>query len=321
MIFFDKIRCIEFLIFGFEVTPYNRMEKILETKKTVVIVAGPTASGKSAFALREAQNYSSSIILNGDSQQLYAGLPILTALPSLEDHQTVPHYLYGHLGYNAPQTSVAEWRNAILPWIEEAHQKNRVPWIVGGTGFYLEGLLKGFSPIPFISPEAQEKLRHQWEHLPSLLLHGLLKEKDPVLHQKLSPGDRQRITRALVVQEVTGKPLSHWQTIPPSEVAPYTFYKILISPPKERLSKSIAARWKIMLQQGVIEEVKEFCTRPKYETSPLCHAIGFKEISAYLKGAISKEILDTVYLQKIHQYAKRQRCWFLNRFVPDKVIC
>ena len=293
-------------------------QKHVFSHKTVVVVAGPTASGKSAFALKEASQ-NSGIIINGDSQQLFQGLPVLTAQPSQEDLLQLPHHLYEVYPYNHQGHSVITWTEHAHTLIKEAHRKKMIPWIVGGTGFYLETFMKGMSPLPAFPPEDQESFRCTLKDVSTPLLYENLQKKDPVFSAKISFNDRQRILRGLFIFHATGRALSSFYAHA-HDVPPYDFYRIYLAPSREQLLKSITRRWSQMKERGVLEEVQNFSARPSYHTSPLCKAIGFQEILLYIQGHISEETLQTLYFQKTCQYAKRQRCWFSHRFFPHCTI-
>ncbi len=283
-----------------------------------MVVAGSTASGKSNFALHEAARHPS-IIINGDSQQLFQGLSILTAQPSPEDRQHVPHHLYEMYPYNHHGHSVSTWVDSVHALIHHAHKKGITPWVVGGTGFYLETFMKGMSALPSFSTEEQDSFRHTLVEVATPVLYQDLQKKDPPFSAKISSNDRQRILRGLFIFHATGKPLSSFHENR-QEPPPYDFYKILLTPSRENFLHSIKRRWHQMKEQGVMEEVRTFCAHPDYTVSPLCKAIGFREILQYLQGHISQDTLDTLYLQKTCQYAKRQRCWFSHRFLPHCAI-
>lgn len=270
----------------------------------VIIVAGPTASGKSAHAYKLAQELNG-VILNGDSLQIYRGLEILTAQPSCEDRQTLSHRLYGVLD---PQNSCSagQWLSLILPEIDKAHQEGTVPLVVGGTGFYLKALLEGIPSIPPIDPVIRTRLQERQDDL-----HAKLKIHDPVLAERINPHDTQRILRGLEVFYGTGKPLSFWQSQKPTPF-PYTFEKVLLMPSKEDLSLRIEQRLEMMLVQGVVEEVARVMAQPLSPTAS--KAIGLKEFQGYIEGKSSLKDAKELVLLRTCQYAKRQRTWFRHQF-------
>jgi tRNA dimethylallyltransferase len=273
----------------------------------VVICAGPTASGKSAYALKLAQEQGG-VIINGDSLQVYRKLEILTAQPSGEDQQTVPHYLYGCLD-PAESCSAGYWLSLVLPIIQQAHKNNQVPIVVGGTGFYLRTLLVGVSPIPPTDPEVRKKLLERNES--QEVLYKELQGVDPEWSSHINPHDHQRTMRGLEVYYGTGKPLSFWHAQKPSP-PPYDFEKVLLLPEKETLDHSIQLRIEDMLKKGVLDEVAHALTLPLSETAK--KAIGLREFGDYLKGNCSLEQAKELTFIHTCQYAKRQRTWFRGQF-------
>ncbi len=269
----------------------------------VVVVGGPTASGKSAYASQLAQTHNG-VILNGDSLQVYRGLEILTAQPSSEEQHTISHHLYGILD-PSESCSAGRWLSLVLMEIQAAHERGRLPIVVGGTGFYLKALLTGFSPLPPIDPEIRKAL--QSRH-PS---YAELEAVDPDLARRLNPHDQQRIMRGLEVFYGTGKPLSFWQSQKPPPPA-YEFEKVLFMPSKEELNARIEKRLEEMLAQGVLDEIVRLRASPLSVTAS--KAIGLSELGLFLEGECSLEAAKTLTLFHTRQYAKRQRTWFRHQF-------
>ncbi len=277
----------------------------------VIIVAGPTASGKSAFASQLAQE-NKGVILNGDSLQVYCGLEILTAQPSLEDQQRIPHRLYGFLQPHEV-CSAGKWLSLVVSEIEKCHKEGRLPIIVGGSGLYLKGLTEGLSPIPSLDPS----LRRDFESREQTSLYTELKSIDPALTQKIKPQDRQRTLRALEVYYGTGKPLSFWYTQKPTRL-PYRFEKILLNPSKEELEVRIVRRLNKMFQKEILEEVEALLAL--FPSFTARKAIGLQEIGSFLKGECSWDEAKALTLLHTLQYAKRQRTWFRHQFKADRII-
>lgn len=273
----------------------------------VVICAGPTASGKSSYALKLAQEQGG-VIINGDSLQVYRKLEILTAQPSQEDQVSVPHYLYGCLD-PTESCSAGYWLSLVLPIIQQIHEKQQLPIVVGGTGFYLKTLLEGVSPVPPIDHDVRKKLLERNESQETL--YKELETVDPVWSSHINSNDHQRTMRGLEVYYGTGKPLSFWQTQKPSP-PPYDFEKILLLPDTEILNQNIKVRLEEMLEKGVLEEVAHALTLPLSETAG--KAIGLREFGAYLKGNCSLEQAKELTFLHTCQYAKRQRTWFRGQF-------
>jgi tRNA dimethylallyltransferase len=273
----------------------------------VVVVAGPTASGKSLHAYQLAKEHGG-VILNGDSLQVYSGLEILTAHPSVESTQSLPHRLYGVVK-PSETFSVGQWLELVMAEIQKAHHVGKLPIVVGGTGFYLKALLEGVSPIPPSDPCVRQKLeeREESQHI----LYQELQTIDPALSARIDPFDRQRTLRGLEVFYGTGRPLSFWQSqkpLPP----PYDFEKILLMPSKEELNERIERRLEDMFTQGVLDEVERLSSHTLVEG--VAKAIGFRELKAYLEGRCSLREAKDLTLIHTRQYAKRQRTWFRHQW-------
>lgn len=279
----------------------------------VVIVAGLTASGKSAFA-QELARERNGVILNGDSLQVYRGLEILTAQPSLEDQKDVPHHFYGFLSLQEAY-SAGKWLSLILPAIETAHQEGRLPIVVGGTGLYLKALMEGFSPLPPVTAALRQELQDQKRSQESL--YAELQGIDPELAARINPHDQQRTLRGLEVFYSTGRSLSFWQSQKPSPL-PYEFEKILLMPSKEDLQVRITHRLEEMLANNVLKEISSVLQQPL--SSNAQKAIGLREFGAFLKGQCSFEEAKKLTFFHTCQYAKRQRTWFRHQFKPDVLM-
>ena len=276
----------------------------------VLIVAGPTGSGKSSYAYKVAQDQKG-IILNGDSIQVYKSLEILTAQPSPEKQKQVPHHLYGFLDPHETW-SVEKWCSHIIPLIEKCHESANLPIVVGGTGFYLKILQEGISPIPPIDISVRKHLMESQDDL-----YAQLQKADPALAHQIDPHDTQRTMRGLEVFHGTGIPLSAWQKKKPTP-PPYAFEKILFMPSKEDLEPRLSARLEEMVERKVVDEVAHFLSLSPSPTA--LKAIGLKEFGAFLKGETSLEDAKALTLLHTRQYAKRQRTWFKHQFKPDLTI-
>jgi len=269
----------------------------------VILIGGPTGSGKSAYAYKLAQSHNG-IILNADSLQVYRGLEILTAQPSLEDQHAIPHRLYGVLD-PSESCSAGRWLSLVIPEIQKALEREQLPIVVGGTGLYFKTLLEGISAIPSIAPDIREELQKREN------LYTDLESVDPELASRLNPYDHQRIIRGLEVFYGTGKPLSFWQSQKPTPLS-YKFEKILFMPPKEEVEAHLTERLEKMLEVGVLEEVSALLNRSLSINAK--KAIGFKEFCQFLEGHCSLEEAKTLTLLHTRQYAKRQRTWFRHQF-------
>lgn len=274
-------------------------------KPNVWIIAGATASGKSALALHLAEKHNG-LILNADSMQVYQGLPILSAQPAPDDQ----HRLYSVLKASE-RCSAVRWRGMVIAEIERAHALGKQPIVVGGTGLYIKTLTEGLSPLP----EIDEGLALAWykEHddWTAADFREALIKVDPILAGKLK--DRQRLARALLVAQATGTPLSVWQQTQPLP-APYKFYKQWLTLPRAELHARIAQRLEAMFTNGVLDEVAVFNQRNLDPSLPIMKTLGLEAVQNYLKGGISLEEAKYRILVTTRQYAKRQETWFRHQY-------
>jgi len=250
--------------------------------KTVVLIAGPTASGKSALAIAMARA-ENGVVINADSMQVYADLRLLTARPSAAEEAMAPHRLYGHVSGLAAY-SVASWQREAMAQVHAAHKAGHLPIFVGGTGLYFMSLIKGLSAVPEISAD----IRKHWRSFVGDL-HAELVKRDAVAAAKLHPADRQRLIRALEVVDSTGHSLSHWQQVAEAD-APlrgFDVKKLFKSMPRAELYARADTRFDQMLEQGALDEVRGL---PAIEAAaPLMKAIGVPELQKHLCGEISQQ--------------------------------
>lgn len=287
----------------------------MQTPK-IIIIAGPTASGKSALALSLAEELGG-VIINADSMQVYKEIPILAAAPSPQETSRAPHKLYGI--YNASyRGNVVEWLNLCKEEIAAAQAENKTPIITGGTGLYIEALTKGVTPIP----ETPASIRNEVDVLLSRkglsFLYEKLKETDFETAARLSENDTTRIRRAYEIWLHTGKNLSYWHSVPLiNYFTPDSFATVYIKPPREALDFRGRLRFDTMIKKGAIEEVRKLMEQNLSDSLPAMRALGVQELKAYLNGACPLE--QAIENAKLHtrQYAKRQSTWFNNRFNAD----
>lgn len=288
----------------------------------VLVIGGPTASGKSGLAVGLAVALNG-VIINGDSMQVYDGLPLLAAQPEASDLATAPHKLYRSLAPNQP-CSAARWRDMALAEIAAAESAGQLPIIVGGTGFYLKTLMKGISPIPDIPQSVRDALNAQLAEIGNKAFHALLAAKDPVMAAKLAPGNSQRLVRAMEVLTHTGKSLAAWQEgAPVGTPAHLDFLFVTLLPPRERLYAQCNKRFDLMIDAGALDEAATFTAQYPYETAaevPLKKALGYPEIAAYQRGEMTLEEAKTKATQSTRHYAKRQMTWFRNQLKADMVL-
>lgn len=283
---------------------------------TIHIVAGPTAGGKSAFALSLAKKLDG-VIINCDSMQIYDGLHILTAQPSAEDLREAPHRLYSALQPSEP-CSAGIWQALATREIENTLAQNKTPIICGGNGMYIKVLMEGLSPIPETPPEIRERANKRHEEIGSAALHEELKRRDPESAARFHPEHTARIVRAWEVFEATGKKLSDWQKETknaPPENWNFEIHKIM--PEREELYRRCDERLLKMLDGGAMDEVKNFAARIDRneipETTLLAKTLGFANIRSHLNGKISREAAIKLSQTETRQYAKRQVTWFKNQ--------
>nr|WP_147105175.1 tRNA (adenosine(37)-N6)-dimethylallyltransferase MiaA [Tateyamaria sp. syn59] len=268
-------------------------------KDLPVLIAGPTASGKSALALAIAEAQGG-VIVNADASQVYDCWRVLTARPSAEEEARAPHHLYGHIPYDAPY-STGHWLREVTPLLSGAR-----PIIVGGTGLYFGALTEGLADIPDTPPEVRAQAD-------ALDLGKMLAALDRETLQRIDVANRARVQRAWEVQHATGQPLSHWQDQTRDPVlGPGAFAGVVMDSPKEWLTPRIAARFDQMLKGGALEEARAMLDRHN-PALPSCRAIGVAEALAVVRGEMDHEAAVERATIATRQYAKRQRTWFRSR--------
>jgi tRNA dimethylallyltransferase len=282
--------------------------------RPALLVAGPTASGKSALALAIAQRVGGTII-NADSMQVYRELRVLTARPSPADEALVPHTLYG-IRPAAEPGNAAWWRAAAIASIEACHAAGRIPILTGGTGLYFNALIQGLADIPEPGAGARAEARRLLAEQGPDALHAGLARIDPATAARIKPNDGQRIARAWEVWRGTGRGLAAWQnqTLPP---VPFRLFAIRLDPPREALRQAIATRFAAMLDMGAIEEARALLALGLDPALPAMRAHGVPELSAYLRGDLSLETAGTRTELVTGQYTKRQATWFRHHALAE----
>lgn len=285
------------------------------------IIAGPTASGKSALALALAaalaEDGRSAAIINADSMQVYRELAILTARPPPAACARVPHRLYG-VASAAEAFSAGRWRALARAEAEAARAAGRIPLIVGGSGLYIEALLRGLAPIPPIPEAIRRRAGVLRAALGARAFHAALAARDPAA-RRLRPGDAQRIKRAWEVLEATGRPLSWWHARA-RDAPPFRAARILVSPAREALYRACDARFDAMMARGALEEARALRALPLDPGLPAMKALGVAPLVALLDGSIDRETAASRAKQATRNYAKRQMTWFRGRYNADVVI-
>jgi tRNA dimethylallyltransferase len=278
-------------------------------KERVLILGGPTASGKNDVAYAIASEFSCEII-NADSRQLYSELVIGTNRPSIEDQKKAAHHLFGIL-HPSTRISSAEYERLALPLVHEIRGRKKVPIVVGGTGFYLKALLRGSWKVPPAVAEFRSRLREIEKTQGRLHLHKMLKRIDPASAAEISPNDAYRVIRALEIFFQSGEKRSQFTSPDPERFVAAKFY---VNRNREDLKERIRRRTAALLEQGWVEEVQSLRTRyPDFETFPAARSLGYPEVIRYLKREITMEICREQIIAKTLQYAKRQLTWFRNQ--------
>jgi tRNA dimethylallyltransferase len=282
------------------------------SKADVVLIAGPTASGKSALALELAAAYGGAII-NADSMQVYRDLRIITARPSPAEEARAPHRLYGHVDA-AENYSVGRWCTEVAAALDATKQEGRAAIIVGGTGLYFNALTRGLAAVPAIPAEIRDAVRARLESDGVAVLHGELAARDPAAAARLRPGDRARVTRALEVVLATGRSLLDWHSVnKPPIVDPTAAAKVFLMPDRDTLLGRIDARFDAMMAAGALEEVRALASRKLNPSLPAMKAHGVPWLIRHLNGEIgAAEAVEHAKLET-RQYTKRQATWFRNQ--------
>ncbi len=289
------------------------------SEKSVTLIAGPTASGKSALAAHRAAERGG-IVVNANSMQVYRELRILTARPTEADEAAVPHRLYGFRPAAEPY-SVAEWLKDLAPLIADAREGGPPLMIVGGTGLYFKALLEGLSPVPAIPDDVRDRWRAEAAAIDSAALHGILRERDPAMAARLAPSDPQRIVRALEVLEATGRSLLDWQQVQGEALLADAEAELLyVSPPRETLYAHCDARLDQMLDAGALDEVRHLAAQGLDPGLPVMRALGVRPLLAYLRGLLAFDAAVEAAKTETRRYAKRQLTWARRNMIAWKWI-
>lgn len=280
--------------------------------KDAILIAGPTASGKSALALRLAK-MTGGFVVNADSMQVYNVLKLLTARPSDDDLRSAEHYLYGHVSPSVSY-STGRWAQDAEASLRRPELVGRVPVFVGGTGLYFRALLGGLSKMPAVTAEVRQYWRKRMDEEGAQSLFSVLSERDPGMAETLRPTDSQRIVRALEVIDCTGKSLLAWQQEKGRPIVDATSArKIILLPDRAWLGERIAQRFELMWKNGALDEVRNLLALDLDPTLPAMKAIGVREITDYFADRLSKEEAIELSIIATRQYAKRQSTWFRNQ--------
>lgn len=283
-----------------------------DRRPDAVLIAGPTASGKSALALQIAEMLDGEIV-NADSLQVYRDLAILSARPADADMAGVPHHLFGHAD-GAADYSVGHWLKDAGASIDAVRRRGRVPVIAGGTGLYFSALTDGLSDMPSVEPAIRSGWRTRLAAEGAAALHRHLQEVDPAAASVLVPSDGQRIVRALEILEQTGRSITLWQGAGQAgPIADRELAKIVLTCVRDRLRERIGARFDAMMAAGALDEVERLAARDLDPSRPVMKAIGVPQLRAYLDGRLTLDAAVERAKVLSGQYAKRQDTWFRNQ--------
>jgi tRNA dimethylallyltransferase len=284
--------------------------------ENAILIAGPTASGKSALAIELAQR-EKGVIVNADSMQVYSVLKVITARPGAEERAMAPHLLYGHVDPRDAY-STGDWLRDVRHLAENGDLAGRRAIFVGGTGLYFRALLGGLSAMPAIPTAIREDLRRHLSGVGPQGLHALLSQRDPDAAARIGTSDGQRILRALEVLETSGRSILFWQGKSGEPmVDSSTAWKIVVEPEREMLRKRIEERFDRMLDAGALEEVKRLTALALDPSRPAAKAIGVRELQDFLSGRTSIDEAVKRAKAASRQYAKRQMTWFRHQLGPD----
>ncbi len=283
--------------------------------KRAVLIAGPTACGKSRAAMAVAEQFGG-VIVNADSMQVYRELRILSARPGEDDELRVPHRLYGCVP-TARAYSTGQWLEDVSAVLNDIWRDGRLPVVAGGTGLYFQALLHGLADVPEIPNEVRQPLREQLAQEGAETLHGRLADCDPVLAQRLEPGDGQRIVRGLEVFEATGRPLSAWQggTGQGAPLSERDVVAFALWPPRETLYARCDARFDMMMEAGALDEVRRLMALDLDPALPAMKALGVRQLMSHLRGEV--DLADAISDAKTwtRRYAKRQMTWLRRNMI------
>ncbi len=288
----------------------NPLDK--QNQPNYIMIAGPTASGKSQLAMDLARALDGEVV-NADSMQLYSDLSILTARPSVKDMRDIAHHLYGILD-GAQRASVAVWLGLAAEAMDSIRARGRVPIVIGGTGMYLDAAVNGIAPTPDVPVEIHNAATTLYQDIGGAAFRKKLAAIDPIVAARLFDGDRQRLIRAMGVVTATGTPLSTWQAAAHEGALEGRPIKLAMLPPREILYKRIDDRFDLMLEREVLEEVHRLAKRRLDPTLPLMKALGLSALISALNKEITLEEASYFGKRDSRHYAKRQMTWLRNNY-------
>jgi tRNA dimethylallyltransferase len=288
------------------------MSHAMHNAGRAVLIAGPTASGKSALALAVAESLGG-VIVNADSMQVYRDLRVITARPTADDEARAPHKLYGFVDA-AESYSVGRWCRDVEEVLREIGKQGRVPVVIGGTGLYFKALTSGLAAVPPIPVDVRASVRERLQREGAPTLHAELMHLDPATAQRVTANDRSRISRALEVVLATGRALSDWhrEGLPPL-IDPARAVKVFVTCERKELVRRIEARFDAMMKSTALNEVRQLAARKLDPTLPAMKAHGVPWLIRHLNGEISQEDAVAGAVMDTRRYAKRQLTWFRNQ--------
>ena len=279
----------------------------MDFKSKIILIYGPTASGKSSFAIKLAKKINGEVI-NADSMQVYKELKILSARPNKEDYKNIKHHLYGFQNVKK-KFSTGHWLKLVNVKISEIKKRKKTPILVGGTGLYFKALTDGLVKIPNIPNKYREKIRSLHKKIGSKKFYSKLVKLDPLIKNYLNPSDTQRVIRAYEIKSFTKKSIYEWFKNTKSKYEKKDFYRIYIDFPRDELIKQISYRAGKMIERGAILEVKRFIKLKVPKNKTASKAIGINEIKDFINKKIQiSELIEKISI-KTRQYAKRQTTW------------
>ncbi|MBO6796745.1 tRNA (adenosine(37)-N6)-dimethylallyltransferase MiaA [Maricaulis sp.] len=277
----------------------------------ILLIAGPTAAGKTALAIEAARHLDGEII-NADSMQIYAGLPIITACPDDEERAAAPHHLFATID-PAQRWSVGEWSQAALALVDEISARGKTPILVGGTGLYFNALTIGLAPVPEISAETRARATALLEDEGLDAVRAEAERQDPFSAARIKPADKQRLLRLVEVGWETGRPLSSFHSETTPLLGERAWRGIVIEPDRQALYDRIDLRFDLMLDAGALEEVRAFRSRGLDPDLPAMKALGVPQLIAHLDGTLDLAEAIEISKRESRRYAKRQMTWFRNQ--------
>ena len=290
----------------------------MDKQSKIILISGPTASGKSNFAIKIAKKINGEII-NADSMQVYKQLKILTVRPNKEDQKNIKHHLYGYVELNK-KFSTGQWLKATIKKIKEVKKRKKIPILVGGTGLYFQSLINGLVKIPKIPLKFRNKIRLIQKKEGQKIFYKKLLKIDPQAKDKFDPNDTQRTIRAFEIKSFTKISMYEWLSKTKSEFNDDEFLKLYIDFKRDDLIKKIALRTIKMIDEGAIKEVEKFIKCKIKKDLSVNRVIGIDELTQYLNQKIDLDQARELISVKTRQYAKRQATWARSRMLSWKKI-